>query len=208
MRSPDHFEDCVSVSNESSESVDSVLFDPSYEHHAPSTYASECDSPPTSSSGLHLSDDADSMLSEAKLGPQSSAVTSTKMYSFSANNSPFMGRRNLVSESGSILWDADDDWIQLYDKMLRMTGCQQRQRACGCLVKRPSEVNYQSAHSSPQHLRRGTVFFYFSTATRLCMYGQCISPPMLPPALATRIDCSRVVPSFPHSLRAASWFGS
>lgn len=157
MRSTEHFEDCVSVSNKSSESVDSVLYDPSYEQHGQSNYASECDSPPASSSGLHLSDDADSMLSEAKLGPRSPTVSSIKMYSLSANNSPFLGRKNLVSESGSIIWDADDDWIQQYDKMLRMTSCQQRKRACGCLLKRSSDINYQSVLSSPQHFRRGTV---------------------------------------------------
>lgn len=162
MRSTEHFEDCVSVSNKSSESVDSVLYDPTYtEQHGQSNYTSECDSPPASSSGLHLSDDADSMLSEAKLdsSSRSPTVSSVKMYSLSANNSPYLGRKNLVSENGTIIWDADDDWIQQYDKMLRMTNCTQRKRACGCLLKRSSEINYQSVLSSPQHFRRGTVVF-------------------------------------------------
>lgn len=156
MRPPlDDFEDCVSVSNNSSESVDSVLFDPTYEHN--STYISDCgSSPPLSSNGIHSSDDADSMLSESK-PVQSSPPTRPKIYSISANNSPFLGRKNLVSESGSIIWDSDCDWIQLYDKMLRMTGTRQRQRTCGCLVKRNVEPNNQSIYGSPQH-RRGIVF--------------------------------------------------
>ena len=108
-----------------------------------------------------MSDDADSMLSEQKTEPSElPSVKYTKMMSFSANNSPFLGRKNLVSKNGSIIWDADGDWIQLYDKMLRMTSSQQRQRACGCLVKRTSEINYQSIYASPQHLRRGTVSLY------------------------------------------------
>ena len=169
MRPSDHFEDCVSVSNKSSESVDSVLFDPTYEHNVQSNYASECGSPPASSSGAHLSsDDADSMLSGSKLGPQSPPVSIAKMYSISANNSPFLGRKNLVSENGSIIWDSDGDWIQLYDKMLRMTSCQQRQRACGCMVKRSSEVPYQSVYASPQHLRRGTVSLVFTVWSNVC----------------------------------------
>lgn len=180
MRSTEHFEDCVSVSNKSSESVDSVLYDPTYsEHHGQSNYTSECDSPPASSSGLHLSDDADSMLSETKLGPRSPTVKSIKMYSLSANNSPYLGRKNLVSESGTINWDADDDWIQQYDKMLRMTNCTQRKRACGCLLKRSSEINYQSVLSSPQHFRRGTVL-------RICLsfaFSAC------PPMACTNLHC-------------------
>lgn len=161
------------MSNNSSESVDSVLFDPLYEQNV--NYSSECDSsPPMSSNGTHaMSDDsmlarlADSMLSESKADTELAPMRkSSKMYSFSANNSPFLGRKNLVSENGSIIWDADGDWIQLYDKMLRMTSSQQRQRACGCLLKRSPEVNYQSVYASPQHLRRGTV--------SLCPWHSCV----------------------------------
>lgn len=178
MRSTEHFEDCVSVSNKSSESVDSVLYDPTYsEHHGQSNYTSECDSPPASSSGLHLSDDADSMLSETiKNGPRSPTVRSTKMYSLSANNSPYLGRKNLVSESGTIIWDADDDWIQQYDKMLRMTNCTQRKRACGCLLKRSSDINYQSVLSSPQHFRRGTVVLLPSVCPLPKSSSCCVCP--------------------------------
>lgn len=201
MRSTEHFEDCVSVSNKSSESVDSVLYDPSYEQHGQSNYTSECDSPPASSSGLHLSDDADSMLSEAKLGPRSPTTTivssAVKMYSLSANSSPFLGRKNLVSEDGSIIWDADDDWIQQYDKMLRMTSCQQRKRACGCLLKRSSDINYQSVLSSPQHFRRGIIIQWYALVSFSLNLSSSVSFAFLvcsrclfvPPMACTNLHC-------------------
>ncbi|KAJ6224538.1 hypothetical protein RDWZM_003083 [Blomia tropicalis] len=182
MRSSTDLDDCVSVSNNSSESFDSVLYDPGFEHNV--NYSSECDSlssPPMSSDGVHhqtltnhhllLSDDADSFHSDSKASTDRhspllpSSTTTTKKYtSYSANSSPFLGRKNLVSANGSIIWDSDGDWIQLYDRMLRMTSGtggftggfgQQRQRACGCVFKRSSnDFTSQSVFSSPQHLRK------------------------------------------------------
>lgn len=58
-----------------------------------------------------------------------------RVYSLSANSSPSLYRKNLVSESGSIIWDADCDWIQLYDRMLRFNGRSssfRQNRSCGC----------------------------------------------------------------------------
>jgi hypothetical protein len=64
-----------------------------------------------------------------------SGQTLKKVYSFSANSSPSLCRKNLVSENGSIIWDADCDWIQLYDRMLRLNGRSasfRQYRSCGC----------------------------------------------------------------------------
>ncbi|UXI17982.1 hypothetical protein NH340_JMT03925 [Sarcoptes scabiei] len=57
-------------------------------------------------------------------------------FSYSATNSPYSNRKNLVSENGEIIWDSDWDWIQMYDKMLRMTGRRKIERQCGCQVKK------------------------------------------------------------------------
>src|SRR5699024_11579677 len=112
-----------------------------------------------SSAGVHsMSDDADSMLYESKLPPSTSV---SKVYSYSANNSSYLGRKNLVSDQGSIIWDTDWDWIQMYDRMLRMTSTRLVQRTCGCSMRRATaavanpSVNPSSLYASPQHFRRG-----------------------------------------------------
>lgn len=47
--------------------------------------------------------------------------SSSSFRSLSTTNSPFFGRKHLFSPNGSINWDSDGDWIQLYDKMVRIS---------------------------------------------------------------------------------------
>jgi len=77
----------------------------------------------------------DSSETESNQNESKSGQKLKKVYSYSANSSPSLYRKNLVSENGSIIWDADTDWIQKYDKMLRLSGRSssfRQYRSCGC----------------------------------------------------------------------------
>ena len=72
--------------------------------------------------------------------PIFSSISVRRYSSQSANSSPYLDRRGLISAEGSIIWDEDGDWIQRYDRMLRITGKSRLpppgQRSCGCVAKR------------------------------------------------------------------------
>jgi hypothetical protein len=89
-------------------------------------------------------------LNESNLSstPVNSSGKVRKVYSFSANSSPSLYRKNL-SENGNIIWDEDQHWIQLYDKMLRLNGRAhsfRQYRSCGC---RPVEGGFDSLDAKP-----------------------------------------------------------
>lgn len=121
--------------------------------------------PVKESKDCHFECESNSKNSESTHTPPSSSSSSSfikrKVYSLSANNSPSVQRKNLVSESGSIIWDDDSDWIQLYDKVLRLgrSSSFRQFRSCGCKGSQGKDHRHHQVIFNAYHLSQFEMIF-------------------------------------------------